>query len=178
MTITVTPTESQIFTALRTWLLTIVPAGVEVIGAFNNRVPEPAGEYVMMSPATKERLSTDVIEYTDSPELLPPVELKSFSQSAQINIQVDCYGTTSGDWTDAMTTLFRSEAGVEAFASSSLTPLWHDQPQHIALVDGEEQYEHRWMTVLHFQVTYTVNTSAQFMDEVTVKTVNVDTLPL
>jgi hypothetical protein len=60
-------TELQIFTALRTVLLQILPPGTEIIKAQPNRVPEPAGsEFVVMTPIQRARLATNTDTYVDS----------------------------------------------------------------------------------------------------------------
>ncbi len=61
MAIALSITQSQIFTTLRNFILSVVPAGVEVFKAQVNRVPEPAGSnYVEMTPMFQERLAYNV----------------------------------------------------------------------------------------------------------------------
>ncbi|PBC01731.1 hypothetical protein [Mesorhizobium sp. WSM3860] len=59
------PSQSGIQTVLRSFLLQILPAGVEVISAQDNRVPEPAGDFVTMTVSRRGRLSTNVDTYQD-----------------------------------------------------------------------------------------------------------------
>src|SRR6185437_12579299 len=60
-------TEDQAFTALRAFLLSILPAGVEVVQAQDNRVPEPSGaDFVLMTPLRQERLSYNETTYQDN----------------------------------------------------------------------------------------------------------------
>jgi hypothetical protein len=59
-------TEVQTLTTLRSFLLSVLPSGVEVVRGQDNRVPEPAGtNYVMMTPLMRERLETNVDAYSD-----------------------------------------------------------------------------------------------------------------
>lgn len=61
MTAAVAPTESGILTALRTFLLAVLPAGVEVVKGQPNRVAEVAVKnFVVMSPPRYNRLRTNV----------------------------------------------------------------------------------------------------------------------
>jgi hypothetical protein len=61
-----TPLDTNIFTALRSFLLAVLPAGVDVVQAQVNRVPEPVGsDYVLMTPLRRERLETNVDSYAD-----------------------------------------------------------------------------------------------------------------
>ena len=67
MSITLSLTEVQIFTALRSFLVSILPTGIEVVKAQDNRVPEPAGtNFVTMTPILRERLETNVDTYADT----------------------------------------------------------------------------------------------------------------
>jgi hypothetical protein len=59
-------TEVQTLTALRTYLLSVLPAGTEVIRGQDNRVPEPQGaNFVTMTPMLRDRLSTNVDTFQD-----------------------------------------------------------------------------------------------------------------
>ena len=61
--ITTTPT---VFLALRQFLLAVLPAGVDVIQAQDNRVPEPVNTvFVVMMPLRRMRLATNQDEYID-----------------------------------------------------------------------------------------------------------------
>lgn len=67
MSVSLSLTESQTLQALRTFLLTIVPTGTQVIKGQDNRVPEPQGtDFITMTPLMRERLSTNVDEYQDT----------------------------------------------------------------------------------------------------------------
>jgi hypothetical protein len=61
------PTQDDALTQLRSFLLTILPAGMEVIAAQVNRVPEPAAaDFVLMTPVARMRLSTNLDGYVDT----------------------------------------------------------------------------------------------------------------
>ena len=52
--------------ALRSFLLSVLPAGVEVIQGQDSRVPEPSNvDFVVMTPITRERLATNYILWAD-----------------------------------------------------------------------------------------------------------------
>jgi hypothetical protein len=66
MAISLSLTESQTIKALRSFLLSVLPAGIEVVRAQDNRVPEPVGpDFVMMTPTLRGRLETNVDTYAD-----------------------------------------------------------------------------------------------------------------
>ena len=63
---TLSLTESQTLTALRTYLLSVLPAGTEVVRGQDNRVAEPQGaNFVTMTPMLRERLGTNVDTFQD-----------------------------------------------------------------------------------------------------------------
>lgn len=54
------PSQTQIQTALRTFLIGILPANVDVIAGQDNRVPEPAHvDFVVMTTIRRERIETN-----------------------------------------------------------------------------------------------------------------------
>lgn len=66
MTLSLAPTESDSFTALRSFLLAILPDGIEVVQAQDNRVPEPMpSDFVLMTPTRRDRIETNVDTFTD-----------------------------------------------------------------------------------------------------------------
>ncbi len=61
------PTQSQIMTAVRSVLLAVLPSGMEVIQSQMNMVPEPPGnDFVVLTPILRTRLSTNVDAYQDT----------------------------------------------------------------------------------------------------------------
>lgn len=61
-----TPTQDDYFTALRGFMLLQLPAGIEIVQAQDNRVPQPAGsDFVTMNEVGRRRLSTNVTTYAD-----------------------------------------------------------------------------------------------------------------
>lgn len=59
MTSAVSVTETQILTAVRSYLLSILPTTVEVIRAQVNRVSPPQSSFVEMTPFLRKRLATN-----------------------------------------------------------------------------------------------------------------------
>ena len=58
--------EKAVFTALRTFLVSVLPPSVEVIRAQVNRVASPKGPFVTMTPLSRRRLATNVDEFNDA----------------------------------------------------------------------------------------------------------------
>ena len=64
---TISLTESQELTALRAFLLSVVPVGVEVIRGQVNRVAEPVGsDFVVFTPIGQPRIGTNYTTYQDN----------------------------------------------------------------------------------------------------------------
>jgi hypothetical protein len=62
----ITPTQSNIQQALRSFLLAVLPAGVEVVAGQYNRVPEPrVGSFVVITPIRIKRLATNLDTFAD-----------------------------------------------------------------------------------------------------------------
>lgn len=67
MTISASVTESNILAALRAFLLSVLPSGVEVVKAQQNLVPPPQGtDYVTMTPMLRQRLEWNIDNYVDT----------------------------------------------------------------------------------------------------------------
>lgn len=67
MSVQLSLTEDQIFTALRSFLIAVLTPGIEVIQAQTNRVPEPSGtEFVIMTKSMRERIETNKDTYVDA----------------------------------------------------------------------------------------------------------------
>lgn len=65
-TIPISPNRIEILTALRSFLLRVLPDGVDVVIAVENRVPEPVSpNFAIMSPIRFVRLTTNVDSYDD-----------------------------------------------------------------------------------------------------------------
>lgn len=143
-------TETQVFTALRAFVLTIVDC--EVVRLPANRVPAPAGAFVGLSPPSNIPLATNVASYTGTQ--------KSVERSSQITMQIDCYGAGSGDRATAISALLRDSYACEQFAASGfdIQPLYAGDAKQLPLVDGEQQYEERWSfeAVLQFNPVITM----------------------
>ena len=62
----ISPNQVDIETALRTFLLAILPDGIEVVTGQDNRVPEPdVDNFVVMWPIRRTRLDTNNDEFAD-----------------------------------------------------------------------------------------------------------------
>ena len=66
MSLAPSPSRDDYYTALRAFLLTILPDGIEVVQKQDNRVPQPTGfDFVTLNEVGRRRLSTNVTTYAD-----------------------------------------------------------------------------------------------------------------
>ena len=165
---TVSITESQIFTVVRAFLLSILPNGTPVIRGQDNRVPEPsAADFVVMIPSARERIATNLISYSDPFPAVPST--RTDEQQTQVTIQIDAHGPNSANSASVITTLFRSDVAFQAFAASGydVQPLYTSEPRQLPFTNAEQQYEDRWSIDLVLQANIAMTTPQQFAGEVT-----------
>jgi hypothetical protein len=236
MSTTLSLTESQTLAALRSLLLAILPAGIEVVKAQDNRVAMPAGpNFVTMTPLSRERLATNVNSAQDcafngsisgntltvasmilgavtvgatlfGPNVLPgttitgngtgnggvgtytvnqaqtaPTEImacgtQGMLQATRVTIQVDVYGPASADNAQIITTAFRDSYAVDQFASSGydVSPLYADDAQQMPLIDGESQFEERYVIKCVLQANPIVSLPQQYAAALNVNVIDVD----
>lgn len=168
----VTPVLDGLFTALGDFLAGMLPANTPITQGLGNRVPEPlpAAGFVVMTPTTVLRLSTTVDTWDQT--LTDPITL-DHTQSVQVGMQVDFYGALSFDWMSTFTTLFRNTVGCDALGPNC-QPLYCDDGTQAPLIDGEEQYEQRWLVNAQLQYNPVVSTAQDFADTLEVGLINVE----
>lgn len=168
MTATVTPTQTDLFTALRSFIMGLIAC--EVVQGLGNGVPMPLGGFIALTAMYRNRLSTNVDNY---PDPTPTTGSKTARQAVQVTVQIDCYGPDSGDWSTILSTMLRDEYACLAMAPS-VQPLHADDPKSMPLTNGEQQYEQRWTLTALFQVNPVVSTAMQFFTGAQVGLVDVD----
>ncbi|HEX7687351.1 MAG TPA: hypothetical protein VF453_06580 [Burkholderiaceae bacterium] len=179
MSATVDITEELTLAALRSFLLAILPAGVDVIVGQSNRVPEPmAGDFVVQTAFFKHRLSTNRTTYADG-RLTDPVAGAGQRQDTvpqQVTVQLDFHGPSSYDNATIVEALWRSDAGVDGLAISGLAiaPLYASDPRQAPFLNGEQQVEQCWQVDLVMQCNPVITTGQDFAASLEVGLINVD----
>jgi hypothetical protein len=162
------PAETDIFTATRALLLTIVPSSVEVVKGLDNRVPAPQSAiYVVMTAAAASRLSTNAEDWDMTSDTVPTVVTTTMALG--VDIQLDVHGAGSLDVATAIAQAFRSSYSVDFMTSNgyAILPQSATDPRQSAFINGESQYEERWITTLTFQASSAVDIPAQFASDLT-----------
>lgn len=173
---TLSLTEDQAMTALRSFLLAVVPAGVEVVRGLDNRVPEPAGtDFVTMTPILRERLATNTTAYSDGFPVNGP-QIRIDRAPMRLTVQVDVHGPASADNAQVIATLFRSDWASDQFASSGfdVTPLFAGEPRQLPFSNAEQQIEERWSIDIVMQANPLTTVPQDFADHLSVGIVSVD----
>jgi hypothetical protein len=153
----------------------MMASAMEVVAAHDNLVSMPVNPFIVVEVNEYTRLSTNRVAYFDSYPAQPEIASEYDTQPIQLRAQIDCYGPNSGDWANILTTAWRSELGVDFLAQRHpwVTPIYADDPTHIPLVDGENQYTKRWMVKLYGQANVTLSSYQQFCSHLKVGLINV-----
>lgn len=161
-------TEDQVLDALGEFLAVALP-GVPVSRGQANRVPEPLGpNFVIVTPMQRLMLSATTHEWRAADDAI------DVQRQTRADLQVDLYGPQSTDLAQIMTTLLRDDFAVEQMEGTGVRPLYCDDGRQMPLVNGEAQYEDRWMVRVSLQINPVVSTPAQFADSVRVQIVKAD----
>lgn len=160
-------TESDILTALRLFLLAILPAGVEVVRGQDNRVAEPIGQdFVTMTPIMRERLETNIQGFDDTYPVVPGIQTDM--APTQVTVQLDIHGPNSADYTQIFTTVWRSQRGCYLLSAGPIQPLYHGEPHQVPYKNGEQQIEERWTVDAVMQANPVVSMPQPFFDQISV----------
>lgn len=128
----------------------------EIIRAQVNRVAPPPNAYVELT----ELRSTDLETPIDDNE-------GTITGPKQIDVQIDFYGPNSGDWCNAVKTVFRSSYAPAQFPDG-IKPLFASDGIQGPLITGEQQYESRWTLTASLQYNPSVYIPVQSATELAV----------
>ncbi len=172
MSLAISVTQDDVYTAMETFLSGVLPTGVPVIRGLPNRaaMPQPVPGFVMMQTLTQNRLNMPVHSW-DYGASSPPSTL-DIEQGIELPMQIDCYGPTSGDWAATISTAIEDQFGFDAIGPN-VEPLYCNQARMMPLTDEELQYEERWSLDLHLQINPIVTITQQFADQLDMSVVNV-----
>ena len=91
-------------------------------------------------------------------------------QDTQYTVQLDIHGPSSADNAQIISTLFRDQYATSQFALSGLemAPFYADDPKQIPFINGEQQYEDRWVIDAVMQINPVVSVPLQFASQLEV----------
>src|SRR5215475_1385480 len=166
----IAPTQSQVQTALVSFLASVLPAGVEIVEGQDNRVPEPtANDFIVIWPIRDRRLSTNVDTYD------PTNQTETFTEGVESAVQMDVHGPNSSENARLCSMLLRDEYAVNFFAgaNAAVTPLHADDPRQIPFLNDQQQIEFRWIVEALLQVNASTTLTMQSATVATVTTISV-----
>ena len=173
MSPTLSLTEDQIFDALGGFLDAVLPAGVLSLKGQTNRVPEPnVDDFVIMTSQGSTMLSTNEESWDTLGIALSEV------QATELRIQLDVHGSNSSDNAQVIKTLFRSQYGANYFLGLglSLAPLYVSDGSRIPFVNGEDQWEDRWVLIVSLEVKPTISYVQDYFTSLDLRLAEVDTV--
>lgn len=92
--------------------------------------------------------------------------LKTAEQDTILTIQLDVHGPNSQDNSQAISTLLQDEYGTTFFSNAGydMAPLYLNGPKQIPFVNGEQQYEYRYVIDTMLQINPVITLSQQFAE--------------
>ena len=170
--VTLNLTEDQITKTVGDFIASVLPFGTPIIVGQDNYVPEPgAPDFVIMWPIMRARLAfgSDDWRFITNPTTLQHIA------PSRVVIQIDVHGPASSDNAEIIAALWQDEAACDFFDGVGLPmrPLFAEEPAQIPFINGEAQYETRWVVKAHLQANFTVSTAQQFADTLTAIPINV-----
>jgi hypothetical protein len=167
---TVTPTMSQVMTDLVNFVQSVIGSNIPVIQGIQNRAaaPLPMPGFVVLTPLFQDRLSFNVDTWptTGSPST------QTQQQSRRMDVQVDCYGPSAGDWASMLSTLFNDEYACDIMVNSQ--PLYMNEARMMPLIDSEAQYEQRFCLTAALQYNPVVQPAQEFADALDITLIDVN----
>lgn len=166
MTAILSISEDQLFDTVWSFVDSLLaPAATgAVFKGFQNMTATPTASYVVVAPGVKVRFEQGTRSYD------PDNGLALIGRHTQYSYQIDCYGQSGPDWADIVAIAWRSMWACDqlaAIAGQPITPLFADEPQQLNIVNGELQYEQRFVCKLYLQTNQVVSVPQDFFTDVT-----------
>jgi hypothetical protein len=139
--------------------------GAEVVRGQVNRVSMPPGPCVILTEILSVDLSTPITD------MIPAGITANITGPKQIDVQIDFYGASAGDFAAATKNAFRAGYGFEKFPAT-VKPLYMSDAHQHPLTTGEQQYESRWTATASMQYNPTVTVPQDYADAATMNSIN------
>ncbi|MFT8419753.1 MAG: hypothetical protein ABF636_13135 [Acetobacter sp.] len=152
----ITPTDTQVYGAVRNWLVSHLPACVQVVQGQQNRVAPPPAPFVTITLVERTRLATNGWYYTAT--------TREVSEPVRLGLQLGIFGAGAGGYAQTIAALWRDPLAGAFFAGGpfQLAPLDVAAPTQSGFRDAEHQYEENWTVTLHMQVTFCLSIAQDF----------------
>jgi hypothetical protein len=137
--------------------------GAQVVRGQVNRVAMPPSPCVILTEILSVDLSTPVTATGST--------TASITGPTQIDVQIDFYGASAGDYARAAKNAFRAGYGFEKFPAT-VKPLYMSDAHQHPLTTGEQQYESRWTATASMQYNPVVTLPQDYADAATINSIN------
>lgn len=151
---------TQLYTIVGTFLQNMIgidPATSSAVALTRgqiNLVPMPNTAFINMLAMVSGRVSTNEVSWDGT------TQTQITQMSTKVKLRLDFYGPLAHDWATIIEALWRDTVGCNALAPV-IAPLYSDEPMQSALVNGEENYEDRWILECFLQYNPTITTPQQ-----------------
>lgn len=147
----------SVIDALVTFLTPFVPGG-EIVRAQVNRVAMPPSPCVVLTELLEVDLSVPYEIY------LPNDVVADIHGPSRIDVQIDFYGASAGEYCQAVRSAFRTSWAYSKF-TENIRPLYTSDGVQVPLITGEQQYESRWTLTASLQYNPITTVPQQYADE-------------
>lgn len=171
MSATLNVTEDDLLTALRSFLLSILPAGMPVELSQVNNTSMPLDPFVMMTPGQATGLSTNRLSYNDTG--VYGTGTQKNARSSEWRCQIDCYGNGASNAAQTIATLWRTMYACDVMPID-IQPLYAGEPHNTTMINDQKQYEDRWTLDLHLQYNPVVTVPQDFADKLHIDLAEID----
>jgi hypothetical protein len=175
MTVALSLPESALMTVLGNFIVSLMDPAVVVVQGQDNRVPAPiAANYVVMTPLHRKRLATNVSTWDNS---TPSPTLLAVAEAVEETIQIDTHGTLAADNAQVIAGMLRDPYACDFFTQQGfdIQPLYASDPMQAPFINGEDQYEDRWIVHAVMHANQVMSIPQQFADAIDLTLLEVDT---
>lgn len=167
MPLSVTPLQTSTLTALRAFLMVIVPTNTQVIKGQVNRTAPPKGDYVVMTPIHRVRMATNTTEW-DMQNSNPTTQ--NIYTPVQLTVQIDVHGDDAADTAGIISGLIRDTYCVQFMEDNdyALHPVDADDASQMPFINAQNQYEDRWVLRATLQTVSLIVTPAIFAESIAI----------
>lgn len=154
----------DVIDALATFLQPFAP-GAEIVRGQVNRTPQPSGDCIVLT----ELLQIDLeLPYSTTANSTTAI----LHSPKQVDVQIDFYSSSAGDWANAITAAFRTGYGFKSFPAS-IKPLFCSDARQAPLITGEHQWGARWIVTASMQYNATVSIPMESAEELELSSITV-----
>lgn len=165
-----TPNEDSLFDAVWGFVAALFAPEMQpnIFKGFQNVTSTPLGSYIVVSPTGFVRQNQIARDYDPLNLVVNNLRTTTYCY------QVDCYGPEGPDLSNVVAIAWRTMWACDYFqgtletptpgAPLPATPLYADEPQQLNMVNGELQYEQRFMCKLYLQANQYISLPQDFFD--------------